>query len=260
MLVLLALSINMSAQSLAERTGENTSFYNAVCILNDIEPGNIGMNEGRKLMQEYAVSIGLDYKLYEFNGRNNLYILHYVAINFDEDADISEKQYTFKVVVDIPVIVEPTVRELIELNALQVIEADMIDVDYTVDSIVIAKVQVGFTCDCRDMDVAELNQYYTELLKLRRTAIGLRKDKLDACSYQLRKYKKVVEQSTRKTKNQIEDDYSFNELLPNMNMGDIRTTASAPAPTNVKCRKLGNGHARGKGDGFWTKLFPYINC
>lgn len=77
LLFAILLATNISAQSLAELTGEKQSLYNAVCMIYDIKPGSITMKEGRKLMQKYAKSIGLKYELYEFNAGNNLYILYY---------------------------------------------------------------------------------------------------------------------------------------------------------------------------------------
>lgn len=80
LLFAILLATNVSAQppsSLADLTGEKQSLYNAVCIIYDVKPDSIGMKEGRKLMQEYAESIGLKYELYEFNAGNNLYILYY---------------------------------------------------------------------------------------------------------------------------------------------------------------------------------------
>lgn len=70
-------AINTSAQSLAEKTGEYKSLYNAVCILYNVKPDSININEGRILMQKYAKSIGLKYELYQYNGGNNLFILYY---------------------------------------------------------------------------------------------------------------------------------------------------------------------------------------
>ena len=97
-----------SAQSLAEQTKENTSLYDAVCIINNIEPGSIGMNEGRKLMLKYAQSIGLKYELYQLNDDNNLHILHYdrnsfrgsVGMNVDVDMIVKDHEVKSNMVLD----------------------------------------------------------------------------------------------------------------------------------------------------------------
>jgi hypothetical protein len=286
MLALLLVTNVAYSQSLAKITGEGKSLYNAICIYNNIIPGSIGMDEGRVLMQNYANSLGLKYELYEFNGGNNLYILYYDAKEHEDTSNNDDNSISIPMVGNIKLssnygdsatinlaapandyqveqnVVIPT--ELIELEVVNVdgIEVPGFDKVELLDFLSLS----GFTCNCQDKDVAELNKYYTDLIEQRRRAHGLKKDKLDACAYQLRKYKKVLEQEERnkdkgrEKDNRIEEGYSFNQLIPDYKMGDIKTTASAPAPTKSKVRNLGKGHARTGNTGLWVKLFPFINC
>lgn len=271
-IAIMLIGMNASAQSLAEKTGETKSFYDAVCILNGITPGTIGMTEGRALMQDYALSIGLSYELYQFNSKNNLYILHYVAtvstaetvsatasttnLTIAQENIVSEKS---------EVVNESKTIELIKLNSIAV---DSVSNTFIIVESVVNQVELitqgGITCDCANKTVAELNQYYTDLLALRRKARGLQKDKLNACAYQLRKYKKIVEREEREEGK--EPDYTFNELLPNYKMGTnsfitVSQKVDEPIVKKRKVRRsIGNGFTQGKNTSFWVKLFPFINC
>ena len=79
-LIIVLFTLNVNAQSLSEQTGETKSLYNAICIYNDITPGDIGMTEFRVLATKYAKEVGCtNYELYLYNGGNNLYILYFDA-------------------------------------------------------------------------------------------------------------------------------------------------------------------------------------
>lgn len=297
-------------QSLAEQTGEHRSLYDAVCIFNDIEPGTIGMTEGRKLMQRYAKSVGLEYELYEFNGGNNLYILHFDeedqlkpeyrsdAIDANDELDYSmvgahanvsascsgcvegnntkPNKIEYNEVTPVTVIevgtgvinIDTKKKDTIQINDIEPIEVKHINNNQIIAVPVhIPADEHEYVCDCKDKTVEELNQYYTELLKLRRQATGLLKDKLNACSYQLRKYKKTLERDERVSHRdtaKIEDgSVSFEQVLPNMNISSSLVSYKPVKVTKTKkrrTRKLGRGYARGKNNSFLSKLFPFRGC
>ena len=288
MLALILLTNTAFSQSLAKITGEGKSLYNAVCIYNNIQPGTIGMDEGRKLMQDYANSLGLKYELYEFNGGNNLYILYYDAKEHEDTSNNDDNSISIPMVGNVELgsnygdsatinlrgpandnQLEQNIVIPAELIELEVVGVDIIELD-ELDRVELLDFSslLGLTCNCQDKDIAQLNQYYTELIEQRKRTKGLRKDKLDACAYQLRKYKKVLEQEERikdkgrEKDNQIEEGYSFNQLIPDYKMGDMKTTAGFARDTTTKrkVRNLGKGHSRGKNTGLWVKLFPFINC
>lgn len=277
LIVAMLFAIDSAAQSLAERTGENTSLYDAVCLINDIKPGSIGMTEGRKLMQLYAQSIGLNYELYELNGENNLYILHFVpsveTISVDEDKNlednINDNQANYisseSVILAADILntanvgADMDISTQIEINPISSIQPTSINQDLLIKVQPVYTLNSFFTCDCRDKDVEDLNQYYTELLRMRHNTHGLLKDKLDACSYQLRKYKKVLEQKQRRGNN--EDSPSVGVIDGNEDTRVVSVGRAAPRSTKSnRTRRLGNGYAKGKCNSLWMKLFPFANC
>lgn len=274
-------AINCSAQSLAERTGENTSLYDAVCLINDIKPGSIGMTEGRELMQLYAKSIGLNYELYELNGENNLYILHFVpsfeTISVDEDKNLEDNindnqaNYTSSESVILAADILNTanigtdmdISTQIEITPISSIQPTSINQDLLIKVRPVYTLNSFFTCDCQDKDVDDLNQYYTELLRMRHNARGLLKDKLNACSYQLRKYKKVLEQKQRRGNNEDSPAVGVIDENEDTRVVSVGRMIANPAPRSTKSnrtRRLGNGYAKGKCNSLWMKLFPFANC
>ena len=126
---------------------------------------------------------------------------------------------------------------------------------FTVFVVVPVDAHVPF-CNCADKTYEELNQYYTETLRNRRLAKDPElKDRYGFCAYQIRRYKAQM----KKRPTSSGKDYTFEEIVPNLGIGDSRTTASAP-PKKRRSRKLGKGHARTGNTGFWAKLFPFLNC
>ena len=93
--LLVIATIQVNAQSLAQRVNEQRSLSRAVCTLYNLDAYELGNDKIRVYMQKYAKSIGLNYELYEFNGGNNLYILHYVAdSNTIESSNTNDTELT----------------------------------------------------------------------------------------------------------------------------------------------------------------------
>jgi hypothetical protein len=280
--LMLSFAPSTNAQkSLAEITGEQTSLYNAACILNGIEPGTIGMTEGRVLMAKYAESIGLNYKLYLKNGGNNLHILHFVPTTATEtttEPSVNEvnADSTINLGTDIEVIkttevLAPSTVDTITIATIDTIFLTEVNIDtiYSVDTVVEEK---ELFCDCSGKTAAELNQYYTEVLAKRRATKDKElKDRYGFCAYQIRRFKKYIERKERLARRteqhtEIEEtsgrDYSFKEVLPDYDIGDKKLTAVAPPkkPKPVRVRKLGKGHAKSKNTNIWSKIFPFRGC
>jgi len=260
--------------TLAEVTGEQTSLYNAICIYNDITPGDIGMKYFRVLAREYAVQIGLVYELYTFNGYQNIEILHAKPSTKNE---ISEKtldsplhhntgatindndtaqQHAHHVNHIVSVVHDTLVvyKSILTEKAIKITAIDTV----TVVVIVPVNTRVPF-CDCSNKSERELNKYYTDILAQRRACKDAElKDRLGFCAYQIRKYKKSAYK-----RHSHKEESMFKATLPDMHIGEYTNTSahsSAPPKKRKKrVRKLGNGHAKGRG-GFLSKLFPFANC
>jgi len=243
-----------SATSLAENTGENLSLYNAICIHSNITPGDITMTEFRVLAREYASSVGLSYELYQFNGKNNLYILHYSVETVTESAQTVEEtvvvenqnnieyineasivgevqpEHTFDV--NIPNVINNTKVTPININTVSAVSVS--NANDTKEVVETINVEKAF-CDCENKSKEELYQYYTDQLTLRRKSKGLQKDKHGECAYQIRKY--------------IQTDIKFEEKIERKKKKFRK---------NVR-KVRGNGLSRSN-QGFFQKLFPFASC
>lgn len=244
---------NSSAQSLAEVTGETKSLYNAICIYNDFTPGDITMTEFRVLAQEYAASKGLNYELYEFNGGNNLFILYYEG-SLEEEEYMKSSDERFHTtpstgcICDVPTYTRDTFIDVdttiyFNINNVPVLIPTSISLNLDSEIIVESstKTTQDFTCSCEGKTVRELNKYYSDLLKIRVSDGTLLRNEIDACALHVRQIKKHVEHEER------------------IERIALRKSKRKKNKSKV-VRYLGKGHAKGKGNGFITKLFPYIHC
>ena len=294
LVVLTVLAFNsVNAQSLAEVTGETKSLYNAICIKNNITPGDIGMTEFRQLAKEYAAEVGCkDYELYEYNGGNNLYILYFEPV---KKAKRTLGEYTKEQIQEFlgeeimlddeyrntpstncagcgTIVVTDTVVEVVsvqynisEVAPLQITMANLEEVTTQVPSKAPSDIKsfadVGNTCDCRGMDAEQLNNYYTQMLKLRRSATGNEKDKYGECAYQIRRYKQQVLKDSADVK-LLE---RIQERVNRAKERDSQLVSSKVKPKKKsKIKRVrkprGAKRTRGKSFTFWTRLFPFINC
>jgi hypothetical protein len=231
---------NINAQSLATQTGEQTSLYNAICIANDITPGDITMTKFRELAKEYAISIGLNYQLFKFNGEQNLEILHATPKTYTNSSTSTPSSSND--VVSTPMTITETVIVNEISSSIDTAKVTLLMPYSNVATIstleiaceeeekeVVEPIQVAF-CDCEGKTKEELNQYYTERLWLRRnTPKGKIKDQHGLCAYQIRKYLQTdVKKANKKTKRK-------------------------------RTKLRGNGLSRSN-RGFFQKLFPFANC
>lgn len=273
----LLFALTANTQSLATQTGEKQSLYNAICVLNNIIPGDITMTEFRVLAQVYAKSQGLSYELYEFNGGNNLYILYYSAENQSDDVEYmkssndrfeddeyiltSNESSTLKLPSHFAtiaknlkprVIRDTIVQERVIFKVAQnvpVIEINTLDVD-VVDSVEL----IGSTCDCENKTDKELMQLSVDYHRLAsRYAFSdpelakRHKDyaqDIDVFRAELRKSEKVERK---------------NEKLANKDSKtSVKSKKSKGKVRHVSLKR------RGANDTAWqrfiTGIFPNINC
>ena len=267
-------------ESLAQRTGENTSLYDAVCELNDIVPGSIGMKAGRVLMAEYAEMIGLNYKLYLLNGGNNIHILHYVTawevmqkdtslsnditcascrinhdaqdrtIGIDPNADAS-LYFEEEEMVDTVVIIEVIVDTVILTKTITETVIDTVENDY---------------CNCTDLTLDQAWVKYKGLKDSWKEDVRNHNGIINSgCQTKLRKYiwslqRNEINVTRWERKNKMSNESPL--VIPSIGVVTVCVTdtkSKVKRVTNKKrARKLGKGHA--KGGGLWSKLFPFANC
>lgn len=264
------LSFTITAQSLSEITGETRSLYNAICIYNDITPGDIGMKEFRKLAAEYAEEVGCtsDYELYLYNGGNNLFILHYNPAKKeeykqpepfwgeDESVDYTNCNCGNHNAVDRAAIVDSLLNVIdVDTIVLKVIDT-ITKVETRVNNIVKNKEY----CDCEDLDLEEaFNQYKMLQRKYKEDKSNNNAGINSMCQVKLKKYMRDLKRETHRNDTNIRLERLYNDR-------DLAKTVSnsMSKPRKKKkrrrTRRLGKGHAKTANNGFWQKLFPFANC
>jgi len=280
-------------ESLAQRVGENTSLYDAVCMLNDIVPGSIGMTEGRVLMAEYAEMIGLNYRLYLKNGGNNLHILHYTTSweVMTKDADVTEVDEACStcgnhnaqdrtVGIDADADADAEVSDYYFQDEATMADIDVVDTVTIVDTVVLTRIVTETRlqivtdtveheyCDCEGLSVKDAWTQH-DLLRDEWKNEGAQSNKAinAACRAKLRRYIKYAEKMNYDLTHSVRSVVPVVDgrwEVPMIGIITISMTGTEPevkkAPRKRKARKIGKGRSRGKGNGFWSKLFPYANC
>tara|TARA_R100000951_G_scaffold114878_1_gene121173 strand:+ start:3218 stop:4060 length:843 start_codon:yes stop_codon:yes gene_type:complete len=275
LLIIVLFTLNLNAQSLSEQTGENRSLYNAICIYNDITPGDIGMTEFRKLAAEYAQEVGCtDYSLYLYNGGNNLYILYFNANEHKNNkaepfwGEEQQVDYTNVNCCGGHDAIDRTINidSLIKFAPARVDTITIEVVVNVIDTVVLAKfdtlevVKSNEYCDCTDLDLNEawakyqlLQDEYSKDVKNHNGEIN------SMCQVKLKRYMNQLQRQnhTDRTNERLEYKYDNQEMAKfTSNIKPKRTKKTK----RRKSRKLGRGHAKTANNSFWQKLFPFANC
>ena len=295
-ILLLFVSFTLNAQSLSETTGETKSLYNAICIHNDITPGDIGMKEFRKLAGEYAEEVGCtsDYELYLHNGGNNLFILYFNPAKkseykqpesfWGEDQEYTQSECNCSThnAVDRAYIIDSVLAANTGRIDTVVHEVVIHSVKVIVDTVVVAKFDTVETiksdeyCNCEDLDLnAAWVKYETLQAKYNEDVANHNGAINSACQAKLKRYMNKLQRhnydEARNSRLEKKFDAELAHQIFESMHGEIEESKLGLkvrnlAPKRVKkskkrrVRRLGKGHARTGNNSFWSKLFPFANC
>ena len=286
MMLLLALSFNINAQSWAEKYNELTSIWNASGHANGVNPTDMTNKDKRKFIDAYVDSLrkaGHSVNKYFFSSRNaynNLAILHYDPREHTVENVLETVTVTPVIVPKDTVSIETIVVKNIKSVLNTIVDTVFISVEAKpVRDTVEVKNEY---CNCTGLSVDEawnkhslLRNSYTSDRKHNNHQLNA------ACRVKLRRYIHDLVNLQKRIANDKEDLEEITEnqktlgivkngimIIPFTGMVDTSKIELLEQPSipkkNVtkkrRAKRLGKGYSKTRNTGFLSWLFPFRNC